>query len=129
MLRNDLPGRGLVAAEEHERRAVDAPVREQLGGLRWSTARRSRGVEHGQRLALGVDREGAAQRRAASLAVDLDGVVARRRAEDVPPPVHMGERDEPGARAAGALLAPRLGAAAARPCRASASTRCRDGER
>ena len=51
--------------------------------------------------------------RRALLAVDLEGVVARRGPKTVPPPVHMRRADRAGAGAAGALLAPRLGAAAA----------------
>ena len=76
----------------------------------WSTARsRRRAVEDRDRPAVGVNRERRAERLAAGLAVDLDRVAARLRAERdaAAPPVGNAERAD--ARAPGALLAPGLG--------------------
>ena len=70
-------------------------------------------VEHGDRAAVGVHAQRAAQRGAALLAVDLEGVVARLRAEDDAAAGPDRRARRAGAGAAGALLAPRLGAAAA----------------
>src|SRR6202042_72293 len=66
----------------------------------------------GQRLALGVGRERGAERGPARLAVDLDGVVARMRPEYGAAARPDRRAGGTGAGAAGALLAPRLGATA-----------------
>src|SRR4051794_11576986 len=102
----------LAVGEDDEHRAAEE-VAEQLGGLLRGRRVEAGRVQDGDRAALGVDRERAAQRGAALLAVDLEGVVARRRAEDgaAAGPDRVARRA--GAGTAGALLAPRLGAAAA----------------
>ena len=72
-----------------------------------------RGVEERDRLALGVHGERAAQCGALLLAVDLEGVAARLRAEDGAAAGPDRAAARAGAGAAGALLAPRLRATAA----------------
>ena len=80
----------------------------------WSTARRTPAAS---KTAIeprsACTRQRAAQRGAALLAVDLEGVVARLRAEDGAAAGPDRRARRAGAGAAGALLAPRLGAAAA----------------
>src|SRR5262249_666554 len=90
------------------------PVAEQRGGLlgRRGVGERP-GVEDGDRATLGVDRQRAAQRRAALLAVDLERVVTRRRAEDGAAAGPDRRARRAGAGTAGALLAPGLGRATA----------------
>ncbi len=87
------------------------------------------GVEDRDRAAAGVQRERAAQRRALLLAVDLEGVGAGLGAEHgaAAGPDRRAARARAGA--AGALLAPRLGAAAGDHGRAFSSRRSRAGER
>ena len=123
-LRNDSPALASASVQQHERAGGRRPSRSSsASGLLGRRRVERAGVEDGQRLALGVDRQRAAQRGAARLAVDLDGVVARLRAEhDAAAGPDAASASEPGAGAAGALLAPRLGAAAARPRRGSWST-------
>ena len=76
-----MPGRGLGLGEQHERRRRRRPSRRAASAACLVDGRvEAGGVEHGQRLALGVHRQRAAQRGPAGLAVDLDGVVARLRA-------------------------------------------------
>src|SRR4051794_17363432 len=70
----------LAVGEDDEHRAAEE-VAEQLGGLLRRRRVEAGRVQDRDRAALGVDRERAAQRGAALLAVDLEGVVARRRAE------------------------------------------------
>ena len=81
-LRNDLAARQLLVGRaatstEPPRRSSSSSAACLVDG-----ASNARGVEHEQRAALGVHRQRAAQRGAARLAVDLDDVVARARAED-----------------------------------------------
>src|SRR4029079_16581312 len=85
----------------------------QAGGLLGRGRVERAGVEPEQRAALGVQRQRAAQRGLAGLAVDLDGVVARAGAEDDAAAGPLRGADRALAGAAGALLAPRLGAATA----------------
>src|SRR4051794_12677687 len=103
----------LLLREHDEHRAAAAPVAEQLRGLARRGLVEARRVEDRQRVALGVHREHAAQRGAALLAVDLDRVVARGRAEDDAAAREVRRTDRALARAAGALLAPRLRATTA----------------
>src|SRR3954463_5292994 len=102
----------LLLGQHDEHRAPAGPVAEQLrGGARRRLAE-GRRVEDRERLALGVHGEHAAQRGAALLAVDLERVVARRGAEDDAAAGEVRRADRALAGAAGALLAPRLRAAA-----------------
>ena len=87
------------------------------------------GVEDRHRAALGVQRQRAAQRRALLLAVDLEGVGARLRAEHDATAGPDRRAARAGAGAAGALLAPWLGATAGDHRRGSSSPRCRAGAR
>ena len=80
-LRNDLPAAASASVRSTSVGAAAAPVARSSAACLVDGASNGRGVEHGQRLALGVHRERAAQRRAARLAVDLDRVVARRGTE------------------------------------------------
>ncbi len=89
-----------------------APVAEQARRRARRGLVEARGVEDRERVALGVHGEHAAQRGAALLAVDLEGVVARRGAEDDAAAGEVRRADRALAGAAGALLAPRLRAAA-----------------
>ena len=105
--------RSCSSAEHDEHRAARRPVAEQLGGALGRRRVERRRVEDRERAALGVHRQRAAQRGAALLAVDLEGVAARLRAEDGAAAGPDRRARGAGAGAAGALLAPRLGAAAA----------------
>src|SRR6185436_6514720 len=103
----------LLLGEDHEHRAAAGPVAEQLGGGAGGGLVEVRRVEDRQRRALGVDRQDGAQRGAALLAVDLDRVVARRGPEHDAAAREVRCADRALAGAAGALLTPRLRAAAA----------------
>ena len=114
-LRNDSATCSSLVAEDDEHRAAGCrPVAEQLGGL---LGRRRVDERRGSKTASeprsACTRQRAAQRGAALLAVDLEGVVARLRAEDGAAAGPDRRARRAGAGAAGALLAPRLGAAAA----------------
>ena len=112
-LRNDSAARSCASVSTM---SVGAPRPESASSVGGALRRRRverRRVEDRDRAALGVHRQRAAQRRAALLAVDLEGVVARRGAEDRAAADPDRRARRAGAGAAGALLAPRLGAAAA----------------
>ena len=116
-LRKDSAGAGLLGGEDHERRPGLVPVFEQVEAHRWSWARRRR-PRRGSAIepALGVQRQRAAQRGALLLAVDLEGVGARLGPEHDAAPGPQRRAAGAGAGAAGALLAPGLGAAAGDHC-------------
>ena len=100
---------GLLGGEDDQGRALGAPFGQRRGGLLGRGRLEGRGVEDGDAVALGVDREGRAHRPAAGFAVDLDRVVARLRAEGDAAAVAAGDAERADAGAAGALLAPGLG--------------------
>ena len=88
-----------------------APLRERLGGLLGRRARRSVAASSTAiAAARGVHAERRAQRPAARLAVDLEGVAARLGAERDAAAAAVRDAERAGAGAAGALLAPGLGA-------------------
>ena len=106
-------GRGQLVVGQRDQHRTAAVGVQQLGGLR--RARRvaeAGGVDDVDRPALGVHRQRGAQRGATSLAVDLEDVVTRARAEDRAAARPDRRAAGAGACAAGALLAPRLRAAA-----------------
>ena len=112
-LRNDLARHVAPRAEQHAARSRrGGPSSRPAACLVDGVVERA-GVEPEHRAALGVQRQRAAQRGLAGLAVDLDGVVARAGAEDDAAAGPLRGADRARAGAAGALLAPRLGAAAA----------------
>ena len=104
---------GLVLGEDDQHRAAAGPLGDELVGLLGRGRVEGRRVEDRDRAAVGVRAQRAAQRGAALLAVDLEGVVARVGAEDDAAAGPDRRARRAGAGAAGALLAPRLGAAAA----------------
>ena len=114
------------SASTHEHAApLRGPVAEQLGGLRGSRARRSAPASRtASEPRSACTRQRAAQRGAALLAVDLEGVVARRGAEDDAAAGHSAAR---GSSPRGRGRCP-SGATAWRrrrgPCRGSSSRRC-----
>src|SRR3954454_23070657 len=103
----------LLLGEHDQDGAVAGPVGEQPGGLLRRGLGEARRVEDRQRVALGVYGQRAAQRGAALLAADLERVVARGLAEEEAATGGARPAERPLARAAGALLPPRLPAAAA----------------
>src|SRR5438552_5223296 len=102
----------LLLGQDDEERAPVRPVADELRGLLRGGLLEARRVENRDRAALGMHGERAAQRGAALLAVDLEGVAARLGTEGGAAAGPDGRARRAGARAAGALLAPRLRAAA-----------------
>ena len=101
----------LLALDQHDQRAAAvAEARQRLGGLLGGRRGEGLGVDGGQRAAVGVHRQRGAQRAAALLAVDLDGVAARLGAEGDAAARALGRGQRADAGTAGALLAPGLGA-------------------
>src|SRR5207248_672943 len=105
------PGRLLLRGQQHQRGQRGAPVAKQLSRA-LGRGLREVAVKDGDGIALGMDREGTAERSAAGLAVDLDGVPAWAGAEYGGSA--LPQRGPRRARASppGALLSPRLAAAA-----------------
>jgi hypothetical protein len=100
---------GLLGLQNDQGRAPGTPLRQRLGGLLGRRLVEARRIEQGDAVALGMDRERRAQRTAAGLAVDLDGVAARLGTE-CDAAAGAGRRAEGAdACAAGALLPPCLG--------------------
>src|SRR3954452_21016117 len=103
--------RGLLAVGEHQEDAAVAVEAGDRLGRRLGRRRVERGrVEPGDRAPLGVHRQGRPQRAPARLAVHLDRVGARLRAERHATALAVGGRERAHASAARALLAPGLGA-------------------
>src|SRR5919201_4160459 len=102
----------LLLGQDDEDRAPAEPVGQELRGLLGRRRVEAGRVQDRDRPALGVDRERAAQRGAALLAVDLERVLARLGAEDDAAAGPDRRARRAGAGAPGALLTPRLRAAA-----------------
>ena len=124
-----LRARDLVVAQQHEHRRGPSRASSALAAVLRRRLVVGRGVDHRDAAAPRVHAERRAQRAPARLAVDLHRVVARSRAERDAAAGPVRRADRAGARAAGALLAPGLRAAAADLAAASASRRCRAGAR
>src|SRR5215210_553466 len=101
--------RGLLAVGEHHQHAAVALERgdRRGGGLRGRGVERA-GIDSGDRAALGVHRQRGAERAPPCLAVHLDRVAARPRAEGHAATGALRRRERAHARPSGALLAPGL---------------------
>ncbi len=105
-------GRGFLGVQHHERRAHRVPIVEQIECLARARLLEDATVEDGDRPALGVQRQRAAQRRALLLAIDLERVGARFWTEGRAAARPDRRAVRARTRAPRALLAPGLGAAA-----------------